>query len=303
MSSASDNRYALFSGCTIPTKYPGFEAATRGVCRSLGIELQDLPFGCCPPASSMKQVHFDTWLALAARNLCLAEERGLDIVTICAGCVNTLKEANHILRNQPQRRRHVNRILNGAGRKYEGTVEVWHLLDVLHTDDMVKRLRERIKREVPLRVGCHYGCHFFRPPKMMYPDDLSPAESYVPVAMDHVLSHIGVEPVEYSRKFLCCGYPLGANVDVDASYEITREKLGYMAERDIQVIAVGCPSCFEQFDMGQVHLRRAHQVKYNLPTLFFTQLLGLALDLPEDQLGLDIQRIKPKKLLKSIGLF
>lgn len=302
MSSDSENRFAFFPGCTIPTKYPGFESATREVCRVLGIELVDLPFSCCPPASNFKQVHFDTWLALAARNLCLAEEQDLDIVTICAGCVNTLKEANHILKEQPHRRRHINRVLNRNERGFRGRITVHHLLDVMHTEEMVKRIRESVVREVPVRVGCHYGCHYFRPPRLMYPESLSPAESYVPVAMDHVLSHVGVEPVEYSRKFLCCGSPLGVNVDADASYEITREKLGYMAERDIEMIGVGCPACFEQFDMGQIHLRRVHKEKYDLPVLFFTQILGLALNVDSNRLGLDSQRIKPRKLLKSKGL-
>jgi heterodisulfide reductase subunit B len=302
MSLDSKARYAFFPGCTIPTKYPGFESATREVCRRMGIELVDLPFSCCPPASGLKQVHFDTWLALAARNICLAEDQQLDIVTICAGCVNTLKEANYILGHEPHRRRTVNRILNRNEGGFKGRIRVHHLLDVFHTEEMIRRLREEMRREVPVRVGCHYGCHFFRPPKMMYPDDLSPSESFVPVAMDHVLSHIGVEPMEYSRKFMCCGLPLGANVDPDASYEITREKLGYMAERDIEMISVGCPSCFEQFDMGQVHLRRLHKEKYNLPVLFFTQILGLAMEIEPGRLGLDSQRIKPKKLLKSKGL-
>ena len=93
-------KYALFLGCAIPIKYPGFEAATRLVCERLGIGLVDLPFSCCPPPTSMKLVHYDSWLALAARNICLAEESGLDILTLCSGCVNTLKEANFVSETQ-----------------------------------------------------------------------------------------------------------------------------------------------------------------------------------------------------------
>jgi heterodisulfide reductase subunit B len=84
-------KYALFLGCVIPVKYPGFEKATREVMKSLDIELVDLPFSCCPSPTNMKLAHYDTWLALAARNLCLAEEAGLSILAMCNGCVNTLK--------------------------------------------------------------------------------------------------------------------------------------------------------------------------------------------------------------------
>ncbi|MEI8183308.1 MAG: heterodisulfide reductase-related iron-sulfur binding cluster, partial [Desulfomonile sp.] len=206
-------KYALFLGCAIPIKYPGFEAATRQVCARLGIELLDLPFSCCPPTSSMKLVHYESWLALAARNLCLAEEAGLDLLTLCSGCVNTLKEANHVLRQSESRKRKVNKLLEEHNHSFRGTIEVTHILDVLYQDVMVERLIKEKVRDIPLRVGCHYGCHYFRPPKVMYPEELSDAESYVPVKMDHLLSIIGVEPTEFSRKFLCCGSPLGANVD------------------------------------------------------------------------------------------
>ncbi len=221
-------KYALYLGCAIPIKYPGFEAATRLVCQKLGIELLDLPFSCCPPPTSMKMVHYDSWLALAARNLCIAEEADVDVMTLCSGCVNTLKEANHVLRTNDAKRRKVNKILEEHNHHYEGSIEVTHILDVLYQDSVVERMIKSKVRDVPLRMGCHYGCHYFRPPQIMYPGELSEAESYVPVKMDHLLSLVGVEPTEYSRKFLCCGSPLGANMDLDAGYEITRQKLGYI---------------------------------------------------------------------------
>ena len=295
-------KYALYLGCSIPIKYPGFEAATRVVCERLGIELVDLPFSCCPPQSSMKMVHYDSWLALAARNLCVAEQAGLDLVTLCSGCVNTLKEVNRLLKRSEPRRRKVNKILEAHNYHFNGTISVTHILDVLYQDTFVERLIKESVREIPLRVGCHYGCHYFRPPQFMYPEDLSPVESYVPVKMDHLLSIIGVEPTEYSRKFLCCGSPLGVNVDQDAAYAITRQKLSHIRERDIQAISVICPSCFEQFDMGQIMLARKHKEKNKVPVFYLTQLLGLALGLSYHDVGLDVHRVKSKKLLDQINV-
>lgn len=295
-------RYALYLGCAIPIKYPGFEAATRLVCELLGIELTDLPFACCPPPTSLKLVHYDSWLALAARNICLAEEAGLDVLTLCSGCVNTLKEANHILKQNEAKRRKVNRVLEEHNHTFKGTSEVTHILDVLYQDAVVEQMIKKQVRDIPLRVGCHYGCHYFRPPKVMYPGELSDAGSYVPVKMDHLLSILGVEPTEYSRKFLCCGSPLGANVDQDAGYAITREKLGHLQERNIQAISVICPSCFEQFDMGQIVLSRKSKDKHKIPSFYLTQLVGLALGMGPKDLGLDVHRVKSKKLLETIGV-
>jgi heterodisulfide reductase subunit B2 len=295
-------KYAIFLGCAIPIKYPGFEAATRLVCKKLGIELVDLPFSCCPPPTSMKMVHYDSWLALAARNLCLAEEAGLNVMTLCSGCVNTLKEANHILKSNDAKRRKVNRALEGHNHNFRGSIEVTHILDVLYQDTVVEKLLKEKVRDIPLRMGCHYGCHYFRPPKVMYPDELSPADSYVPVKMDHLLSLIGVEPTEYSRKFLCCGSPLGANADLDAGYAIMRQKLGHILERDVEAISVICPSCFEQFDMGQIVLSRKGKEKYKIPTFYLTQLVGLALGFSPKDVALDVHRIKSKKLLEGIQI-
>lgn len=295
-------KYALYLGCAIPIKYPGFEAATRLVCRTLDIELVDMPFSCCPPPTSMKMVHYDSWLALAARNLCVAEEAGLDIMTLCSGCVNTLKEANHVLKTNDAKRRKVNKILEDHNHRYEGRVEVTHVLDTLYQDTVVERLIKRKKRDVGLRMACHYGCHYFRPPKVMYPGELSDAESYVPVQMDHLLSIVGVEPMEYSRKFLCCGSPLGANMDADAGYEITRQKLGYLRDRDVEALSVICPSCFEQFDMGQIVLGRKMKEKFKIPTFYVTQIIGMALGLSPHEVGVDVHRIKSKKLLEGINI-
>jgi len=295
-------KYALFLGCAIPIKYPGFEAATRLVCQRLGIELVDLPFSCCPPPSSMKLVHHDSWLALAARNLCVAEEQGLDLLTLCSGCVNTLKEANLLLKTSDSKRRKVNRILEDHDHHFNGTIEVTHILDVLYQDTMVERILKQRVRDIPIRVGCHYGCHYFRPPKVMYPDELSDAESYVPVEMDHLLSIIGVEPTEYSRKFLCCGSPLGANTDQEAGYAIVRQKLALIQERNIQAISVICPSCFEQFDMGQIVLSRKSKDRHKIPTFYLTQLIGLAMGMSPKDLGLDVHRVKSRKLLESINV-
>ena len=229
-------KYALYLGCAIPIKYPGFEAATRLVCERLGIELVDLPFSCCPPPDEHEAGALRL-MAWRSRPETSASRRKpvSTCLTLCAGCVNTLKEANLVLKQTdsktPQGQQDPGRI---SIISFEGTIEVTHILDVLYQDSVVERMIRAQIRDIPLRVGCHYGCHYFRPPKAMYPDELSPAESYVPVKMDHLLSIIGVEPMEYSRKFLCCGSPSGANMDQEAGYAITNQKLSLIPEQNIQ---------------------------------------------------------------------
>jgi heterodisulfide reductase subunit B2 len=295
-------KYAFFLGCVIPVRYPGFEKATREVMKALDVELVDLPFSCCPAPTNLKLVHYDSWLALAARNLCLAEEAGLSILAMCNGCVNTLKEANLLLKEDARRRNKVNKALEGTGHVFKGEIQVIHLLDLLFKDIGLEKIGERVRLPLEgIRIGCHYGCHLYRPPRIMYPDDLSEAASYVPVSMDQILATLGAQPTPYSRKFLCCGSALGTNIDPQAANEITREKLQHMKKRKIEAVAVACPSCFSQFDRGQMMLERRHHDGFRLPTFYISQLLGLAFDLDRSCLGLEDHRISLNPILERIG--
>jgi heterodisulfide reductase subunit B len=181
-------------------------------------------------------------------------------------------------------------------------VEVKHLLDVLIRDIGPAAIAERIVRPLKgLRIGCHYGCHLYRPPRYMYPEDLSEAGSYVPTSMDHILTLLGAQPTEYSRKFLCCGSALGSNLDQDAANEITREKLGHMKKQRIEAVAVACPSCFSQFDRGQMMLERKYHDGFRLPALHIAELLGLAFGLDHGLLPLGDHRISLEPVLKQIS--
>ena len=109
-------KYALFLGCVAPARYPGIESSTREVCKELGIELVELEgAGCCPAPGVIKSFEQDAWLAIAARNLALAQKTGADILTICNGCFGSLFDAAHILHNDPEKLRSVNKILREVG--------------------------------------------------------------------------------------------------------------------------------------------------------------------------------------------
>jgi len=263
------------------------------------LELVDLEFSCCPAPTLVKLVHYDSWLALAARNLCVAEEAGLPILSLCNGCTNTLKEANQVLKKDADLRRKVNKVLEPWGREFKGTAEVKPLLDVLCDDVGLAAIRKRAVRHFPFRIACHYGCHFFRPPRIMYPDRLSPSLSLVPTQMDSLLNAVNLTTVQYSRRLLCCGSALGTKVDLDAANEITREKLNHIAEEEAHLIAVGCPSCFEQFDRAQPLLNRKHGHTFNLPVLYISQLLALAFGIDREKLGFDQHRVKVEPLLNK----
>jgi heterodisulfide reductase subunit B len=290
-------KISIFTGCVIPIKYPGMEVAARYLAPRLGIELVDVKFGCCPAPIGLKELHFDAWLALAARNLCLTEEKGLDVVTLCAGCTNTLRETNHILGQDEKKRLFVHELLHKLGKEYRGNMHIYHLPDLLVREEILERLEKSVVRPLSgLRVGTHYGCHYYRPSSVMLDRPLE--TGYVlPDTMETVLEALGAEVVEYNRQDLCCGAALSINAGRnEESLKIAREKLGWMHEAGLQALAVACPACFTQFDTGQLLLCRREPGLPTLPVFHIAELVAYALGAEVAALNLVGHKIRPTVL-------
>ncbi len=286
-------RTSLFTGCVIPIRYPGVEVATRELAARLEIELVDVKFGCCPAPTGLKEVHFDAWLALAARNLCLAEEKGLDVVTLCSGCTNTLRETSHILAQDEKKRLFVHDILKKHGKDFKGSMQILHLADYLANEEILDRIETRLERPLSgLRVGTHYGCHYFRPTRIMRDGDLDPRYP-LPESMELILEALGANVVEYNRQDLCCGAAMGINTGLtEEALRITEEKIGWMNEAKLDALVVACPTCFNQLDTGQVLLRRKDKQLRTFPVYHLAELAAYALGTNPQRLDLASHKIK-----------
>jgi heterodisulfide reductase subunit B len=276
-------KISIFTGCVIPIKYPGMEAAMRYLAPKLGVELVDVKFGCCPAPIGLKVVHFDAWLALAARNLCLTEEKGLDVVTLCAGCTNTLRETNHILAQDEKKRLFVHEVLERRGKRYQGTMQIFHLPDLLSV----------VRPLTGLQVGTHYGCHYYRPAGTMNHDS-SNGLYPLPETMELILEVLGAKIVEYNRQDLCCGAALNINAGRnEESLKIAAEKLHWMNQAGVQAISVACPACFTQFDTGQMLLGRKDKQRRVIPVFHIAELVAYALGADPESINLSAHKVKP----------
>ena len=293
-------RISIFTGCVIPIKYPGMEVAMRYLAPKLGIELVDVKFGCCPAPIGLKGVHFDAWLALAARNLCLTEEKGLDVVTLCSGCTNTLRETNHILAQDEKKRLFVHGILNRLGKKYQGNMNIYHLPDLLSQEATLDRLEEAVVRPLTgLKVGTHYGCHYYRPAGTMKHDSMN-GQYPLPETMELILEVLGADIVEYNRQDLCCGAALNINAGrTEESLKIAAEKLDWMNEAEVEALSVACPTCFTQFDTGQLQLSRRDRDRRMIPVFHIAELVAYALGAAPEAIHLGSHKVKTALLQAS----
>ena len=275
--------YAFFLGCMIPNRYPGIELAMRNVAPLLDIELRDMEgASCCPAPGVFKSFDKTTWLALAARNLIIAESMNCDILTLCSGCYGTLKEANEILKANPDQKEKVNQILKDFGKEYHGTIQVRHVAEVLALDYGPEKLRSMVKKPLPLKAAVHYGCHLLKPSK--YREIKSPER---PRFLNDMVEALGATSIPYRDKSMCCGAGGGVRTaSLEVSLDMAREKLQNIKEAGADLIVTPCGFCVFQFDRGQIEIRDKMGVQFNIPVLHYVQFLGLALGLPPDKVGL-----------------
>lgn len=288
-------KYVLFPGCTVLAKDPSFEASAAKVFNVLDINIAQEPrFHCCAPTivASVQEI---TATALAARNICLAEERDLDIVTLCSGCFKNLKKVNMHLKHDPALKKAVNEILKGIGKEFQGTIKIKHFVQVLLEDVGLEKIKEKIKRPLTDMVfASFYGCHLIRPHEVVEFDDPE-----IPRSIDKIIEILGAKSLEYEGKYTCCGGGL-KGIDDDAALEIPRQKLIELKALDVDGLVLACPTCYFQFDLGQFDIQRKFKEQYQVAPLHLTDILGIAFGIDVKTLGLDLHRIKPQKFLSKI---
>jgi heterodisulfide reductase subunit B len=291
-------KYAFFPGCLAPVMARQFELSARKVAKKLGVGLVDVDdFACC--GYPIKSVDQETAMLLAARNLSVAESLGLDICTICTGCASTLAEVNkELMHNNDGLRERVNEKLQKIGRAYKGDVKVKHFVRILYEDVGPEKIKSQVKKSLEgLKLASHYGCHYLKPSEVF--DKFEDPE--FPRTLDELISVLGAETVEYEDKTQCCG---GVILDVDdkIALALAQKKLDHVKAMGADAMVLMCGLCGSMYDRNQRVIERRFNVAYNLPVLFYPQVLGLALGIDPKGLGLDLNRVKTSDLLSKLGI-
>jgi heterodisulfide reductase subunit B len=262
----------------------------------LGVELTDVPDWVCCGSTPAHASNAALAVALPVANLQKAQSLGLPVMAACASCYARLRTANHKVRHAEDERRQAERI---TGKPYDGRVEVRHVLDVLVNDFGLDAIRAKVRQAAPrlagLRVACYYGCLLTRPPEVVAFDDVEH-----PSSMDNLIAAIGAEPVDWPYKTECCG----ASLSMTRSSVVGRlgHKLLSMArEAGAECIAVACPLCQVNLDLRQADATKAHGPIPPTPVLYVTQLLGLALGLSFEELGINALSVSAASLLSERG--
>ncbi len=288
-------RYAYYPGCVAKGNCPELYQSMALVAGRLGIDLVELKKAPCTGAgvaASQDLLLVDTYNALT---FSMAEDLGLPLLTICSTCVGSMRQAEARIKETPGRLEQVNRVLGDQGRRYRGGVRITHFLWVLLGEIGLDRLQREVRLPLTgLRIAPFYGCYILRPAGIMGVDDPDH-----PTSLDRVIRALGGEPVEYTGKSRCCGFPILLENEA-ASLTMTGNHVAEAQDQGADLMVTPCPLCHMNLDLQQSRAARQIGRPLDLPVLHLPQLVGLALGIPFKALGLSRHLVSVKTLLPRL---
>ena len=291
-------KYAFFPGCVSKGACPELYQSVMQVYPKLGIALEEMTTASCTGAGVLQEKDEKLGDVLNARTFALAEQQGLPIMTICSTCQGVMSQANHRLTTQPDYLQGINAILQEEGLTYRGTTTIKHFLWILLEDVGEEVLREKItKRLTGLRAAPFYGCYIQRPTEALgfeeHPDRGK--------ALERIIEILGAEVVDFPGKTRCCGFPI-LTINKINSLSMVATHTQDAKSHGADIMVTPCPLCHLNLDGMQSQAASQQKTSINLPILHLPQLLGLAMGMKPNTLGLQRNLISPDLPLARIGM-
>ncbi|MBW4610290.1 MAG: CoB--CoM heterodisulfide reductase iron-sulfur subunit B family protein [Hassallia sp. WJT32-NPBG1] len=295
-------KYAYFPGCVAQGACRELSLSTKALTKALGIELVELKKAACCGSGTFKedsQLLEDT---VNARNIALAEELNLPLLTHCSTCQGVIGHVDDRLKEcqktDPQYIDKVNGFLEKEScSPYRGSTEVKHLLYALVTDYGIEEIQKRVTRKLSgLKCAAFYGCYLLRAQKSMPYDD-----PFQPEAMENVFRSLGATPIYYRGRTQCCGWPLSSYATTQ-SFKMAGMHIQDALTSGADCIVTPCPLCHLNLDSRQPEVEKVIGQKLGLPVLHLPQLIALALGISPQELGLERHIVSTKPVLEKLGL-
>jgi heterodisulfide reductase subunit B len=287
---------AVFWGCRILTSQYAYEMSVRKVLPKLGVKLADLRETLCC-GDPVKSINDFAATYLSARIVALANSTGLnDLLVPCNRCHFVISEAKKAIENSEKIRHKIDGLLKEDGLEYNPNVKVWHVIDLLHDFVSLEKIKKGVEKPLKgLKLACHVGCQIIRYRDLGRADD---AEN--PRKLDELIEALGAESVDYAEKLDCCGAHLMFSHS-DSASSLAGSKLKSLQNLAIDGLVVSCPDCGLMFDFKQKDAATTVGAKLNVPVVYYTQLLGLALNIENEKLGLHLNQSPIQQLLTKVS--
>lgn len=293
-------KYSFYPGCSLEKNAAAYLVSTLAIARHLKMDLVEIEDWNCCGATEYVSLNRTASFALIARNLAQASKNAdlKEIVAPCSACYINLCKADKYLQEDAQLRLNVGKSLAAGGLSYTpGSLKTRHLLDVVVNDVGYDAVQALVTRPLKgLRIAPYYGCFIVRPGFHELWDD----QEY-PVALDKLLQALGAEVIDFPMKSHCCGGHM-TQVSEATGYEMIRRLIKGAADYKADMIVTVCPMCQLNLDAFQGPMNRWFKTSYQMPTLYFTQMMGLAFGLQAKELGIGAELVSAKAALGKIGV-
>jgi succinate dehydrogenase / fumarate reductase, cytochrome b subunit len=294
-------KYAYFPGCVAQGACRELNMATQAIAQCLGIELVELKKAACCGSGTFKEESQLLEDTVNARNIALAEQLHLPLLTHCSTCQGVIGHVDERLKiaqtDDPGYFNQVNALLQQERcSPYQGSTEVKHLLWALVGDYGLEMITQRVTHKLSgLKCAAFYGCYLLRA------QDSLPFDHPVnPSSMENLFIALGATPIYYQGRTQCCGWPLSSYA-TDASFQMAGNRLADAIASGADCIVTPCPLCHLNLDSRQPEVEKVTQTKFGLPILHLPQLVGLALGLAPATLGLERHVVSTKSVLTKLG--
>jgi heterodisulfide reductase subunit B len=286
---------SYYPGCSLHATGIEFNMSTKAVAETLGLNLVE-PEGwkCCGTSPAHNTDHYRS-VKLPMETLAIADELGHEYMTMpCAACFSRFRIAMHEIEHDPELKA---KIADDIGYEYSGTIKVDNLLTTI-TDRVgyEAAVTPVVKPLEGLRVACYYGCLLTRPP------DVTGEEHFeYPENMDRLMEALGAEAVQWDYKTDCCGGSLSLST-LEISLDLSHKILQNAVDCGADLVVTACPLCHANLDVFQKQIKDEYGAEWDIPVVYFTQLMGVAYGLDAKTLGMDKHFTDAIGLLKEQGL-
>jgi succinate dehydrogenase / fumarate reductase cytochrome b subunit len=286
-------KYALYTGCTARESTPELLQSTLAVANKLGIELVDLDMASCCGASHLQDFDDHLSLVLNARNICYAEQMGLDIVTLCNTCNLNIASVKLRLDADEELKAAVNKDLAEVGLEYKGTSNIKHFVYAIRDDfgyDEVAKMVEKPLED--FQIAPYYGCHNIRPTDVTNMNE-NADDPYNPNSLDQLIVALKGVSVEYDHKNSCCGFH-GELQAPETANKLSGNVLLDAKDQNADMMVTPCPLCHLRMDTQQHNIEAQMMRDIDMSILHLPQMIGLALGIEASELGLKYHVTKAK---------
>jgi len=284
-------KYAYYPGCSLEVNSAAYDVSVRAVADLLGIKLAELEdWNCCGATEYFSQNELVA-TSVIARNLALVDQQLDQLIAPCAACYLNLAKTDRLMQEHPEMNDKVNQCLAAGGLSYKpGRVRVRHILDVIHSDIGETAIRDKVVRPLSgMRIAPYYGCQVVRP-------QCGFDNPEYPMQMDELFKWLGAEVVDYPVKAHCCGGHM-TQISEPQAFELIRRLLQSAVDYKADMIVCMCPMCQLNMDAYQNRVNSFFGTSFNLPIIFFTQMVGVAFGLDPKKLGFGKEIVSAEPVL------